>query len=50
MMLRQAALARASVVVEMPGEAPHKDEENIRRLKSLRDGGVASAAQDPGRA
>jgi deoxyribonuclease-4 len=46
-MLRQAALARASVVVEMPGEAPHKDEENIRRLKSLRDGGAGSVARGP---
>ncbi|HEY5467512.1 MAG TPA: deoxyribonuclease IV [Coriobacteriia bacterium] len=49
-MMRQAALDGASVVVEMPGEGPYKDAENVRRLKSLRDGGVASAAQGPGRA
>lgn len=49
-MLRQPGLAAASVVVEMPGDGPYKDEENVRRLKSLRDADGASAGQGPVRA
>jgi deoxyribonuclease IV len=49
-MLRHPGLAGVSVVVEMPGDGPHKDEENVRRLKALRDGGGASAAPGPANA
>jgi deoxyribonuclease IV len=49
-MFAQPSLARASAVVEMPGEAPYKDEENIRRLKRLRDGVSARGGPDPARA
>lgn len=49
-MFRQPGLQRASVVVEMPGEAPFKDEENVRRLKTLRDVAGASASPAPERA
>ncbi len=38
-MFVQEALASASVILEMPGEAPLKDSENISRLKSLRTTG-----------
>jgi len=41
-------LARASAVVEMPGEAPVKDAENVSRLKRLR--AAAAASGDPVRA
>lgn len=46
-MFRQPGLADASVVVEMPGDPPDKDEENVRRLKTIRDGAVASDDRDP---
>jgi deoxyribonuclease-4 len=46
-MFRQPGLAGASMVVEMPGDGPHKDEENVRRLKALRDGGAVSASPGP---
>lgn len=46
-MFAQRGLARAAVVVEMPGDGPHKDEENVRRLRALRDGGAASGAPGP---
>ena len=46
-MMRQPALDDSSVVVEMPGAGPHKDEENVRRLKSLRGDDAGSAG--PGR-
>lgn len=36
MMLAEPRLAGLPVVLEMPGEVPFKDEENIRRLKTLR--------------
>jgi len=37
-MLARPELAGISAITEMPGEAPFKDEENIRRLKKLRQG------------
>jgi len=46
-MFAQPGLAGAAVVVEMPGDGPHKDEINVSRLKALRDGGAASDAQGP---
>jgi deoxyribonuclease-4 len=46
-MFAQPELAGAAVVVEMPGDGPHKDEENVRRLCVLRDGGAASGAPGP---
>ena len=49
-MFEQRGLAGASVVVEMPGDGPHKDEENVSRLKALRDAAAASAVPDPARA
>lgn len=48
-MFAQPSLARASAVVEMPGEAPYKDEENVRRLMRLRDGAVAYGGPVPRR-
>jgi deoxyribonuclease-4 len=42
-MFEQDYLSDTAVVVEMPGDGPRKDEENVRRLKSLRDAAVASA-------
>lgn len=47
-MFEQSRLAGAAVVVEMPGDGPRKDEENVRRLKSLRDAAAASAGPTPG--
>jgi deoxyribonuclease-4 len=35
-MLHRRELAGVSIVTEMPGEVPQKDQENIRRLKALR--------------
>jgi deoxyribonuclease-4 len=49
-MVAQPGLANASVVVEMPGDGPEKDTENVSRLKSLRDGVGASGDPGPGRA
>jgi deoxyribonuclease-4 len=49
-MLRQPDLATASVVVEMPGDPPVKDEVNVRRLKSLRDGDAGTDDRAPERA
>ena len=46
-MFAQPGLFGAAVVVEMPGDGPHKDEENVRRLKALRDGDAASVARGP---
>ena len=37
-MFAHPSLAYATAVVEMPGEPPHKDEENVSRLKRLRAG------------
>lgn len=36
-MVHRPELEGVSIVTEMPGEVPVKDEENVRRLKSLRD-------------
>ena len=38
-MVRRPELAHVSVVVEMPGEMPEKDEVNVRLLQSLRNEG-----------
>lgn len=43
-MFAQAKLAGLPVVIEMPGEAPVKDAENISRLKRLRDASSARAS------
>jgi deoxyribonuclease-4 len=47
-MFAQAELDDASIVVEMPGDGPYKDVENVRRLKSLRGDDGANAAPDRG--
>ena len=47
-MFRLPGLAEASVCVEMPGDGPFKDEENVRRLKALRDDAAASGARAQG--
>jgi deoxyribonuclease-4 len=36
-MMREPHLRSLPVLVEMPGDVPYKDEENVRRLRSLRD-------------
>lgn len=41
-MVSDARLRPVPVITEMPGEVPVKDEENLRRLKLLRDGAVGS--------
>lgn len=46
-MMSQAGLRDVSVIVEMPGEAPFKDIENIRRLKRLRDDVAGSGGPGP---
>lgn len=46
-MFGQPGLAEVSVVVEMPGDGPQKDVENVSRLKALRDAAAGSCA--PGR-
>jgi deoxyribonuclease-4 len=46
-MFAHPSLASATAVVEMPGEPPHKDEENVSRLKRLRAGAAASGGQGP---
>lgn len=43
-MFAQSRLHDCPTVVEMPGEKPVKDAENIKRLKLLRDGGAALAS------
>lgn len=43
-MFAAPGLAGADVIVEMPGDVPVKDEENVARLKSLRGGGAAPGA------
>ena len=45
-MFGHPSLATATAIVEMPGEAPGKDIENVTRLKRLR--GVAEASAGPG--
>lgn len=40
-MFAEARLAHAAVVVEMPGDPPAKDAENVSRLRALRDGAAA---------
>ncbi len=47
-MFHLPGLAGASVCVEMPGDGPFKDEENVRRLKALRDDAVVRDARGPG--
>lgn len=42
-MFAQPALQGVPVVIEMPGEPPYKDAENISRLKRLRDASGVSA-------
>jgi deoxyribonuclease-4 len=49
-LFQQPELRDAAVVVEMPGEVPYKDEENVRRLKALRDVSGAHGAPGPARA
>jgi deoxyribonuclease IV len=46
----QPELEGACVVVEMPGEGPYKDTENVSRLKALRDGGAGNAGPARARA
>ena len=41
-MVSDERLRLVPVITEMPGEVPVKDEENLRRLKSLRDGAGGS--------
>jgi len=43
-MFADARLAGVPIVVEMPGEIPEKDEENVRRLKRLRAASAVSAS------
>lgn len=38
-MLAEPRLAGVPAIVEMPGDAPYKDEENLRRLRALRGDG-----------
>lgn len=42
-MLAEPSLARLPIVIEMPGEPPGKDSENINRLKALRDASLERA-------
>lgn len=49
-MFAHPSLASAAAIVEMPGEPPHKDEENVSRLKRLRAGVAASGDPAPRRA
>jgi deoxyribonuclease-4 len=46
-MFGEDRLAGVPVIVEMPGEPPRKDQENVARLRSLRD--AVAAAGAPGR-
>ncbi len=39
-MFAEECLAAAAAIVEMPGEAPEKDETNVSRLKALREASV----------
>jgi deoxyribonuclease-4 len=49
-MFEEERLASVPVVVEMPGEPPHKDAENVARLRALRDGAAAGGVPARGRA
>jgi deoxyribonuclease-4 len=49
-MFEQPGLQDAAVIVEMPGDAPFKDAENIRRLKAFRDDASGFCVRIPGRA
>lgn len=49
-MFSQPHLSDACAVVEMPGEAPVKDAENVSRLKRLRDAAAAFDGRAPARA
>jgi len=49
-MFGQPGLSGAAVIVEMPGDGPHKDEENVSRLKAYRAVAGASDAPGPARA
>jgi deoxyribonuclease-4 len=49
-LFEQPWLSGAAVIVEMPGDGPEKDAENVTRLKRLRDGDGASAGRARGRA
>lgn len=46
-MFAERRLADVPMIVEMPGEPPLKDSENVARLKALRDGGGAAAGRSP---
>jgi deoxyribonuclease-4 len=46
-MVAHASLASAAAIVEMPGDPPAKDIENVLRLKRLRDGAGACGDRDP---
>jgi deoxyribonuclease-4 len=48
-MFEQREIAGAAVVVEMPGDGPGKDEENVRRLKALRDDVLGISSRGPAR-
>jgi len=45
-MFADARLSDAAAVVEMPGEMPVKDSENVSRLKRLRDDAAAGGGRD----
>jgi deoxyribonuclease-4 len=49
-MFERRGLAGAAVIVEMPGDGPVKDLENVTRLKRLRDAGGASDGRGRGNA
>jgi deoxyribonuclease-4 len=49
-MFAEPRLAGVPVMVEMPGEPPAKDSENVARLKALRAGAEAGAGRSPGSA
>jgi deoxyribonuclease IV len=46
-MFAEPRLAEVAVVVEMPGEPPEKDRENVGRLRTLRDAAAAAACRSP---
>jgi deoxyribonuclease-4 len=47
-MFGETGLGEVPVLVEMPGEAPLKDSENVERLRSLRASGAVRGAPDRG--
>jgi deoxyribonuclease IV len=49
-LFREPRLEAACVVVEMPGDGPDKDTQNVSRLKALRDDGAANGAPTPAHA